>query len=94
VIVDEIEPLPDRATDYRSAALDHLKALSAIDLRLSTATDARLAWVTVAMVFNLTSCRNCTLPAIAKAIGVSESRLARSKAKFVKLVGPCARALY
>lgn len=51
------------------------------------ADDARLAWISVALTFNLVSVRGWTLPAIAKQIGVPESTLARNKRAFEKLVG-------
>jgi len=71
---------------HGTGALTHLETLKAIDVWLSTSTDVRLAWVTVAITFGLTSTRGWTLAAIAKTIGVSESTLTRSKAKFAKLI--------
>jgi hypothetical protein len=81
------EPLPDVEDDYRTAALTHMTTLKKIDFWLSTVSDVRLAWIVAAHTLNLTSTRGWTLAAIAKAIGVSESKLTRSKAKFVKLIG-------
>jgi hypothetical protein len=72
VIIDEIEPLPDETTNYRTASLKYLETLKAIDSFIVSSRDARLAWVVIAMTFNLTSVRGWTLPAIADAIGVPE----------------------
>ena len=60
VILDEIEPLPDMASDYRAAALQRLETLKLIDFWLTTSPDARLAWVVVALTLNLTSTRGWT----------------------------------
>ena len=77
----------DKASDYRAASLKHLEALKAIDVWLSTATDPRLAWLAVALFYNLTSVRGWSLAAKAKEVGVSESTLARNKARFAELLG-------
>jgi hypothetical protein len=58
-----------------------------IDVFLVNSSDPRLAWTVVSMAFNLTSTRGWTAAAVAEAIGVSESTLARSKARFEKLIG-------
>ena len=72
---------------YRAAALGHLEALKKIDVWLANSDDVRVAWIAVALNFNLVSVRGWTLAAIAREVGVSESTLARSKAKFAELLG-------
>jgi hypothetical protein len=79
--------LPDEANSYLTAALARLEALKAIDVWLSFSSDVRLAWVTVATTFNLTSTRVMALVEIAEQLGVRESTLTRSKAKFAELIG-------
>ena len=82
-----MEPLPDAPTSYRAASLGHLETLKAIDVWLTTSPDPRLAWLAVALFYNLTSVRGWSLAAIAKEVGVSESTLARNKARFAELLG-------
>jgi len=84
---DDLEPLPDEPNDYRAAALQRLETLKFIYVWLSTASDPRLAWLAVALFYNLTSVRGWSLAAIAKEVGVFRSTLARQKAKFAELLG-------
>jgi hypothetical protein len=81
------EPLPDVQSDYRTAAQTHIATLKAIDVFMATASNPRLAWITVALTFDLTSVRGLSLTEIAGEMGVSPQTLSRSTAKFQELAG-------
>jgi hypothetical protein len=86
--IDEIEPLDDvAATPYRAAALSHLRVLLAIDEYMSTSSDVRLAWITVAITFDLTSVRGWTEVQIANHLGVSPSTLRCATERFREMAG-------
>lgn len=61
--------------------------LLAIDEFMATASDPRLAWVTVSVVLDLTSIRVLSLTEIASQMGVSPAALRCATAKFREMVG-------
>jgi hypothetical protein len=85
--VDILEPLPDEQTEYRRAALAHLRVLLRIDECMSNSESPRLAWITVAITFDLTSIRDLTETEIANQLGVSPATLRCATAKFREMVG-------
>jgi hypothetical protein len=76
------EPLPEAPNDYRAAALAHLQLFFCIDEFISTASDARLAIVSVAVTLGWPSIRGLSAASIAKQLGGSEQALTRSIARF------------
>jgi hypothetical protein len=58
--IDEIEPREDTISPYREAALDHLRVLLTIDEFMTVSENPRLAWITVAITFDLISIRGLT----------------------------------
>jgi hypothetical protein len=85
--IDTIEPLPEVQSDYRTAAKTHMATLEAIDFWMSNAANPRLAWITVALTFDLTSVRGWTEVQIANHLGVSPSTLSRATARFREMAG-------
>ena len=85
--IDEIEPLPDVQSDYRTAAQTYMATLKTIDVFMSTASNPRLAWITVALTFDLTSIRGLRVTEIAGQMGVSPSALRCSTARFREMAG-------
>jgi hypothetical protein len=85
--IDILEPLPDARDPYRAAALDHLRVLLAIDAFMTDSENPRLAWITVAITFNLTSVRQLSVSGIANQLGVSAATLRCSMAKFLEMAG-------
>jgi hypothetical protein len=83
--IDSIEPLPDRSTSYRDAALECMKILRSVDAFVSQEGDPRLAWIAVSCAIGLTSTSKLTEAEIARQIGVSEHRLHRAMNKFMRL---------
>jgi hypothetical protein len=77
--IDELEPLLDDPDPYQAASLDHLRVLLAIDAYMMDSENPRLAWITVAITFDLTSTRGLSVTEIAGQMGVSPqaSRQAR-----------------
>jgi hypothetical protein len=84
---EDIEPLPEPVNEFRSAAKTYLRTLQAVDEFLSASTDAKLAWITVAVVFKLTSVRGFSVDYIAEQIGCSVQALTRSIARFRAMSG-------
>jgi hypothetical protein len=83
--IDEIEPLPDNPDPYRGAALDHLQVLLAIDEFMTVSENPRLAWITVAITFDLISIRGLTPVEIAKQLGTSAAEVRRATARFQEM---------
>jgi hypothetical protein len=54
---------------------------------MSTSSDPRLAWITIAITFDLTSTRGLSLTGIAAQMGVSPQTLSRSTAEFREMTG-------
>ena len=81
------EPLPDVVNGYRAAALAWLKCMLMIDEFITTAPDARLAVVAVAIVLGWPSTRGLTVPEIARQLGVSTSTIARACNRFREMAG-------
>jgi hypothetical protein len=84
---DDFEPLPDTSSDYRQAALYHLKIMLAVDRYLETAPDARLAVIAVAVVLGWPSTRGLTVTEIADQLGISTSTIARACTRFREMAG-------
>ena len=61
--------------------------LLAVDDFMATSSDPRLAWITVAITFDLTSIRGMSESEIAGQMDISPQTLSRSTAKFRQAVG-------
>jgi hypothetical protein len=85
--VDVLEPLPDELNPYRAVARAHLRLLLSIDSWLSSSKDPRVGWVAVSVVLNLISVRGRSPADLAEEMGIPESRLNRSIAKFRSISG-------
>jgi hypothetical protein len=89
--IDEIEPLPDTSSDYRQAAIFHLRLMYAVDDFVTAAPDSRVAVVAVAVVLGWPSARGLSVGNIADQFGCSPSTLTRSIARFKTLAAPDSR---
>jgi hypothetical protein len=83
--IDEIEPREDTISPYREAALDHLRVLLTIDEFMTVSENPRLAWITVAITFDLISIRGSTSVEIAKQLGTSAAEVRRATARFQEM---------
>ena len=85
--IDSIEPFTDEPNSYRQAALYHLQIMLAVDEFITSAEDARLAVVAVAVVLGWPSARGLSVGNIADQLGCSLSTLTRSIARFKTMAG-------
>ena len=81
------EPLPEAPNGYRAAAIYHLQLMYAVDGFITSATDARVAVVAVAVVLGWPSARGLTVGNIADQLGCSPATLTRSIARFKTIAG-------
>ena len=84
---DDFEPLPDTSSDYRQAAIFHLRLMYCVDEFITAAPDARVAVVAVAVVLGWPSARGLSVGNIADQLGCSSSTLTRSIARFKTMAG-------
>ena len=85
--IDTIEPLPEVQSDYRTAAKTYMATLKVIDTYITDSENPRLAWIVIALTFDLTSVRGWTEVQIANHLGVSPSALRCATAKLREMVG-------
>jgi hypothetical protein len=85
--IDSIEPIDLPVNDYRAAAIYHLQLMLCIDEFITTAADARLAVVSIAICLGWPSTRGLTAASIAKQLGCSEQALTRSITRFKTMAG-------
>jgi hypothetical protein len=61
--------------------------LRTIDVFMSTSSNPRLVWITIAITFDLTSNRGLSVAEIAGQMGISPQTLSRATAEFKKMAG-------
>ena len=84
---DDFEPLPDTSSDYRQAAIFHLRLMYCVDEFITAAPDARVAVVAVAVVLGWPSARGLTAASIAEQLGCSPATITRACARFREMSG-------
>jgi hypothetical protein len=82
-----LEPIELAPNGYRQAALYHLQIMLAVDEFITSAPDARVAVVAVAVVLGWPSARGLSVGNIADQLGCSLSTLTRSIARFKTMTG-------
>ena len=75
--VDDLEPIPDDPTPYRTAAIECMRILASVDLFMTRAADARLAWTAVSCAIGLTSTHGLAQAEIGRQLDVTELSVRR-----------------
>jgi hypothetical protein len=81
------EPLAEKPNDYRKASLHFCRIMFCVDEFTTTASDARLGVIVVAIVLKWPSVRGLTVTEIAEQIGCSPLTLTRSISRFKTMAG-------